>query len=122
MSQLFQDRLFEEHAASLTSSKANSTSHQQRHTASKSSGMDFTAFVDFVCAWENRSSPAAVKYFFPVFDMEGHGYLTQVCFMQMAWGATLVFSQSTSAAALALLSKSIPCTHSYSQLQQSFAL
>ncbi|KAL6756056.1 hypothetical protein V8C86DRAFT_2657609 [Haematococcus lacustris] len=31
--------------------------------------MDLTAFADFVLAWDHRSHPAAIKYFFPVLDL-----------------------------------------------------
>jgi hypothetical protein len=30
--------------------------------------MDLIDFTDFVLAWDHRSSPAAIKYFFPIFD------------------------------------------------------
>ncbi|GFH14139.1 serine/threonine-protein phosphatase 2A regulatory subunit B'' subunit gamma [Haematococcus lacustris] len=32
--------------------------------------MDLTAFADFVLAWDHRSHPAAIKYFFPVLDLK----------------------------------------------------
>ncbi|KAL6756049.1 hypothetical protein V8C86DRAFT_3026952 [Haematococcus lacustris] len=31
--------------------------------------MDLTAFADFVLAWDHRSHPAAMKYFFPVLNL-----------------------------------------------------
>lgn len=31
--------------------------------------MDLVAFTDFVLAWDHRSHPAAIKYFFPIFDL-----------------------------------------------------
>lgn len=32
--------------------------------------MDLLAFTDFVLAWDHRSHPAAIKYFFPIIDIE----------------------------------------------------
>jgi serine/threonine-protein phosphatase 2A regulatory subunit B'' len=32
--------------------------------------MDLIEFTDFVLAWDHRSSPAAIKYFFPIFDLQ----------------------------------------------------
>ena len=32
--------------------------------------MDLLEFTDFVLAWDHRSSPAAIKYFFPIFDLQ----------------------------------------------------
>lgn len=31
--------------------------------------MDLVAFTDFVLAWDHRSHPAAIKYFFPIMDL-----------------------------------------------------
>jgi hypothetical protein len=33
--------------------------------------MDLVAFTDFVLAWDHRSHPAAIKYFFPIMDLQG---------------------------------------------------
>lgn len=30
--------------------------------------MDLVAFTDFVLAWDHRSHPCAIKYFFDIFD------------------------------------------------------
>lgn len=40
--------------------------------------MGLTQFSDFVLAWRDRSSPAAVSYFFNVFDVDNKGYLNRV--------------------------------------------
>ena len=40
--------------------------------------MDFAAFCTFCAAWEQRHRPASVRYFFPLLDLRGCGYLTQV--------------------------------------------
>lgn len=32
--------------------------------------MDLTAFTDFVLAWDHRAHPAAIKYFFPILDLQ----------------------------------------------------
>ncbi len=32
--------------------------------------MDLVSFTDFVLAWDHRSHPAAIKYFFPIFDLQ----------------------------------------------------
>lgn len=39
--------------------------------------MDLLAFTDFVLAWDHRSHPAAIKYFFDIFDLK----------KQVRWGA-----------------------------------
>jgi hypothetical protein len=31
--------------------------------------MDMMAFVDFVLAWDNRNHPAALPYFFAIYDL-----------------------------------------------------
>ncbi len=40
--------------------------------------MDFSAFCTFCAAWEQRHTPAAVRYFFQILDLEGKGHLTPV--------------------------------------------
>ncbi|PRW33114.1 putative serine threonine- phosphatase 2A regulatory subunit B subunit TON2 [Chlorella sorokiniana] len=49
------------------------------HSAAASSAsvplMDFAAFCTFCAAWEQRHAPAAVRYFFPILDLEGKGHL-----------------------------------------------
>ena len=40
--------------------------------------MDFAGFAAFVAAWEERGSPGAVRYFFPLLDLQGRGYIDQV--------------------------------------------
>jgi hypothetical protein len=39
--------------------------------------MDFAAFCTFSAAWEQRHRPAAVRYFFPLLDLRGCGWLSQ---------------------------------------------
>ncbi|EFJ50385.1 hypothetical protein VOLCADRAFT_88941 [Volvox carteri f. nagariensis] len=38
--------------------------------------MDMLAFTDFVLAWDHRSHPAAIKYFFDIFDLKKQGYIS----------------------------------------------
>ncbi|KXZ55064.1 hypothetical protein GPECTOR_3g221 [Gonium pectorale] len=38
--------------------------------------MDLLAFTDFVLAWDHRSHPAAIKYFFDIFDLKKQGCIT----------------------------------------------
>lgn len=38
--------------------------------------MDLIDFTDFVLAWDHRSSPAAIKYFFPIFDLKKCGRIS----------------------------------------------
>ena len=40
--------------------------------------MHLTELADFVLAWRDRSSPAAISYFFKIFDMDNKGYLSRV--------------------------------------------
>lgn len=40
--------------------------------------MDFLTFVDFALAWDERGSPAGMRWLFRVFDVQGRGHLTQV--------------------------------------------
>ena len=67
-SPLFLDRVYEEHVTSHKTSRARGYPNQ----------MDFGAFLDFMLAWDNRSSMAGMRYLFPVFDLKGRGFLTQV--------------------------------------------
>lgn len=64
MSPLFLRRIFEEHVGMKKG--AQSTRDQ----------MDLTEFTDFVLAWDHRSNPAAIKYFFPIFDVKKQGKIT----------------------------------------------
>ena len=68
MSQIFQDRVFEEHVAFSGADRRSNVRNE----------MDLSAFLDFLLAWENRDTPQAAKYFFKVLDIRGQGYLTQV--------------------------------------------
>lgn len=65
---IFLDRLFEEHATSDKSQRAEGFPNQ----------MDFGAFLDFMLAWDNRGTWSGIQYFFPVLDVAGKGFLTQV--------------------------------------------
>lgn len=68
MSQIFQDRVFEEHVAFSRADRRRNVRNE----------MDMPAFLDFLLAWENRETPQAASYFFKVLDIRGQGYLTQV--------------------------------------------
>ncbi|KAG1658634.1 hypothetical protein FOA52_007568 [Chlamydomonas sp. UWO 241] len=61
MSPLFLERIFEEHVVT------------RRGQAGTRDMMDLLDFTDFVLAWDHRSSPAAIKYFFPIFDLKKNG-------------------------------------------------
>lgn len=71
MTSLFITRIFEEHAAVKQSSADGDAVGARK-------GMDFTSFLDFSLAWDHRSTPPGIRYFFPVLDMNGRGYITQV--------------------------------------------
>ncbi len=75
-SPIFLDRVYEEHLVSHKTCRAKGYPDQ----------MDFGAFLDFMLAWDNRSSMAGIQYLFPVLDLKGRGYLSQVCAtMQKDW-------------------------------------
>ena len=62
--------------------------------------MDFGAFLDFMLAWDNRSSWAGIQYFFPVLDLQGRGHLRQVtvlssCTMMSYWRSSYLFWPGT---------------------------
>lgn len=67
-SDLFARRLFEEHA----------TGSRGQDSGSSACEMTLIDFSKFVVAWRDRSSIAAVRYFFPVFDVHKRGYLDYV--------------------------------------------
>ena len=67
-SPIFLDRVYEEHVMSSKSQRGRGYPNQ----------MDFGAFLDFMLAWDNRCSWAGIQYLFPVLDLRGRGYLTQV--------------------------------------------
>ena len=54
------------------------TSHKSQRAEGFANQMDFGAFLDFMLAWDSRSSWIGIQYFFPVLDFTGKGYLTQV--------------------------------------------
>ncbi|ACO61260.1 predicted protein, partial [Micromonas commoda] len=58
LTDLFVDRLFEEHSKAMESE------------------MDFHAFLDFVLAWSDKEHPASLAYFFRVLDVNRTGALT----------------------------------------------
>lgn len=66
-SPIFLDRVYEEHLVSHKTCRAKGYPDQ----------MDFGAFLDFMLAWDNRSSLAGIQYLFPVLDLKGRGYLSQ---------------------------------------------
>ena len=69
MTPFFISRVFEEHASPKCSLRSESVVPGQ---------MGFQSFVDFWLAWDHRSAPSGVRYFFPVFDLHHNGRLTQV--------------------------------------------
>lgn len=88
MTPLFVARLFEEHATApwapdpgLSRGARQCSADHENPTENPSGGrggMRWEAFLDFLLAWEHRGSAAGVRYFFPVLDLRGRGYLTQV--------------------------------------------
>jgi len=69
MTPFFISRIFEEHAAAKRSIPS---------AAAVPGQMGFQSFVDFWLAWDHRSAPFGVRYFFPVLDFHHSGKLTQV--------------------------------------------
>jgi len=67
MSPLFINRIFEEHVMKLVPMGGRRPRRDE---------MDLVAFTDFVLAWDHRSHPAAIKYFFPIFDLQQQGRIT----------------------------------------------
>ena len=72
MSAFFTERVIEEHGVPGPSQQASND-----EVAMPSRGLDFSAYLDFELAWENRSTPAGVRYFFPVLDHGCRGFITQ---------------------------------------------
>ena len=85
MTPLFVARLFEEHATAPCGLRPGPPRGARQGAADpggpavnpSSGGMPWEAFLDFLLAWEHRGSAAGVRYFFPVLDLRGRGYLTQ---------------------------------------------
>ena len=84
MTPLFVARLFEEHATApwgpnpgLPGGARQGSANPGSPASGGRSGMRWEAFLDFLLAWEHRGSAAGVRYFFPVLDLRGRGYLTQ---------------------------------------------
>lgn len=75
MTDLFISRIFEEHVG-----KQRDGLRMLRGGRSSSSTardeMDLMDFVDFVLAWDHRNHPAALRYFFAVFDLKKQGVIT----------------------------------------------
>ncbi|KAG2425387.1 hypothetical protein HXX76_013801 [Chlamydomonas incerta] len=69
MSPLFISRIFEEHVMRMRVVQGR-TVHRDE--------MDLMAFTDFVLAWDHRTHPAAIKYFFDLFDLKKQGVITPV--------------------------------------------
>ncbi|GIL55563.1 hypothetical protein Vafri_11019 [Volvox africanus] len=67
MSPLFISRIFEEHVMRMRVVQGR-TVHRDE--------MDLLAFTDFVLAWDHRSHPAAIKYFFDIFDLKKQSYVS----------------------------------------------
>ncbi|GFR48241.1 hypothetical protein Agub_g10103 [Astrephomene gubernaculifera] len=67
MSQLFIGRIFEEHVMRSRVMQGRNVHRDE---------MDLLAFTDFVLAWDHRSNPAAIKYFFDIFDLKKQGYIS----------------------------------------------
>lgn len=49
---------------------------QEKVSTSGEYSMDFEGYSKFILAWSDRTSPAAVKFVFNVFDINDSGYLT----------------------------------------------
>ncbi len=47
-----------------------SSSMHALHVCARRDEMDLISFTDFVLAWDHRSHPAAIKYFFPIMDLQ----------------------------------------------------
>jgi hypothetical protein len=75
MTSFFIQRLFAQHCSGSHVRRAGGNGSK---SAGVSEGMDFARFVTFVAAWEDRSHPASIKYFFPLLDLQGRGYIDQV--------------------------------------------
>ena len=82
MTRLAIQRLFAQHCGSSIGAASSSSSAGSAGPHGGDAGacgqMDFAAFCTFCAAWEQRHRPAAVRYFFPLLDLRGCGYLTQV--------------------------------------------
>jgi len=71
LTEVFRQALFEEHVAAWQA-KANLTARRKL----KPERMDFSCFLEFHIAWENKKHPASLAYFFKVFDRDHKGFLT----------------------------------------------
>lgn len=91
MTPLFVSRLLGERSAAAL--------HPARATGERCMGncMDMLSFISFTFAWSRRDHPAAVRYFFPIFDIESKGYISQV-----GCAGSYSFSMHTCAACMCL--------------------
>lgn len=94
LTDVFVDRLFEEHslkgleslkAAKAAAGRVNSTASDpfiakslERRRKQLAGEMDFQAFLDFVLAWSNKNHPASLAYFFRILDVNKTGALTNM--------------------------------------------
>lgn len=83
----FVQRLFAQHCCSRGGGSGRGGAAASGSGSSRGAGrtghMDFPAFVAFVAAWEDRGSSGAARYFFPLLDLQGRGYIDQVCDQQL---------------------------------------
>ncbi len=80
MTPLFLTRLFEERSSVCTSCGRAVEGRREPNR------MDYAAFLRFVFAWEHRDEPAALRFFFPLFDLEGKGCISQVIHVNFTCG------------------------------------
>lgn len=73
MSALFIDRIFEEHVLRKRPGGGGGAAAGPHGAAAARDQMDLVGFADFVLAWDHRSNPAAIRYFFDVFDLRHAG-------------------------------------------------
>lgn len=57
--------------------------------------MDLAAFTDFVLAWDHRSHPAAIKYFFPIMDLQNKVRDVPVSTLPLCASVLVMLSHST---------------------------
>ncbi|GMH32594.1 hypothetical protein BSKO_00428 [Bryopsis sp. KO-2023] len=63
MTGVFVNRIFEQYGAVGQSGKMM---------------MDMDFFSSFIIGWRDRNSPEAVRYLFPIYDIQGQGYITSM--------------------------------------------
>ena len=77
MTSFFIQRLFSQYCSSSSLLRPPGGATQSSSNKAGRPVMDFAAFVRFVAAWEDREQPASLKYFFPLLDLQGRGYIDQ---------------------------------------------